>query len=653
MKEYYKQIIKPDEKRLYKGLDSFTNKTIGRVKTLLNRPSKLRVQAKKIFDLSFEYEYLDEERFAEKVSEYKNKFRLQKIKSDEEFHEAFALAVEAAFRILNKRAYIVQIMGALALVKGYAIEMSTGEGKTLTATIAAIALAWRGKPVHIITSNDYLAKRDAENMREVYRYCSISVGHVIGTMRTQERRENYSHDITYTTSKEVLADFLRDRMLESQEYNINNLLINKITNKSIPTEYVLRGLAIAIIDEADSVLSDEATTPLIISAQGENKILKESTALAYEIASSFVKERDYTVHERYHEIVLTKEGSQLVKDKTATLAPIWHQKDRREFLIKQALLAKEVYHLHKHYVIVEGKILIVDEKTGRVMHGRSWGNGLHQAIEAKERVEITDPTTTFSKMSFQRFFRFYKHLCGMSGTLHSLSHEFWDIYNLSIIKIPTRLQSKMNILPERIFLNHQEKIDELIEYIKLLTKKRVPVLVGTQSIKESEELSMRLMEENIQCATLNALHDELEAEIIKEAGLQNRVTIATNMAGRGTDISISPEVDAIGGLHVIITQKDTSKRIDFQFYGRAARQGQNGEAVAFLSLEDEMLNNYLPKKLKLFFESNIQKAYVKKIIARFYRHYQNRIQRETSIVRQKRLFQEFDVDDSMSFTLRA
>jgi len=652
MKNYYKHINIPKERKLYSGFDQISHKLSGQIFNLYTNivfKKKLKNDAKEIHKLSLEYANLGDYDIDKLIKSYQLKFKLNKLTS-KEFLEAFAVVVELGYRVTGKRAYEVQIMGAIALVKKYIIQMATGEGKTLTASIAAVILGWSGKPVHILTSNDYLASRDAQLLEPFYNRANLSCGYVIGKTTKEERKEIYKLDLVYSTAKDILADFLKDRMQEEQNYNINSFLIDKLTNSVKNKDYLLRGLEYVIVDEADSVLADDAVTPLIISSKAENKVLKESVVDAHKIIEYFQKDKHYTISEKFNDITLTKLGLELIDSYHYSFAKIWQSKDRREFLIKQALEAKELYELNKHYIIKDGKVVIVDEKTGRIMSERSWGNGLHQAIEVKEGVEITDPTTTFAKMSFQRFFRLYTHLCGMSGTLQNLKSEFWQIYDTKTIDIPSRVPSKMIILKDKIYFDKNEKEKNLIKYIIKLHEKSLPILIGVTTIKDSESLAKKLKQENITCVTLNALHDEEEADIIKDAGEKNKITIATNMAGRGTDIHISEEVDKLGGLQVITTQRDKSRRIDMQFFGRCARQGQNGTALAFLSLEDTILKHYVPKWLNNYLTTNFHKKNIKKLSNLIYMIYQRKIEKDISNIRNKTLLKEFSIDDSMSYT---
>lgn len=649
MKKARKNIIKIKEKELHEGLDYYYNLILGKINKFKYRPTNLQKDAQLVHENSLKLTQISQDELDEKIANIKRTFRLNKQK-DEEVLEAFSLCVEACFRITGKRAYVVQIMGAIALYKKFVIEMSTGEGKTLTAAIAAGVLGWVGKPIHVFTSNDYLAARDAQLFEEFYNSIGLTCCSITSSNSPEERKKLYETNIVYTTGKEVLADFLKDRMKEDSSFDFNRYLIDKVSGKLNENDYVLRGLETAIIDEADSVLADDAVTPLIISATAENKVLQKSVVDAYKIAKLLKKDEDYKISEKFNDITLTKKGIKLVEDNSSSLNEIWKVKHRREYLVKQALTARELYLLNKHYIIKDGKVVIVDEKTGRIMEHRSWGNGLHQAIEVKEGLEITDPTTTFAKMSFQRFFRLYTHLCGMSGTLKNLDNELWQIYETSIIKIPTRVPSQMLIKEDEFFIDENEKNKRIIEYVSSLNKKGIPVLIGVTSIKDSENLASRLKEIGLKSKTLNALHDEEEAQIISQAGQKGSITIATNMAGRGTDIDISDEINALGGLHVVTTQRDKSRRIDLQFFGRCARQGQNGVAVAYLSLDDLIIKHYLPSWLREFFIKNFSSKFTKKIAWLFYVFYQKKIEKDISNIRNKTLLQEFNLKNSMSYT---
>lgn len=393
-------------------------------------------------------------------------------------------------------------------------------------------------------------------------------------------------DVTYSTSKELLADFLRDRMIDEQSVGSFKLPSGSVTGK------VMRGIHTAIVDEADSVLIDEATVPLIISIPNSNRLLHEAVITAKRLAGSFKMVGDFTLFSRGMEVSLTQSGKDKVARAISELPGIWHSPERAEFLICQALAASNCYHKDVHYVIVDGKIVIVDDRTGRIMEGRSWSGGLHQAIEAKENLELTDPTYSHTQMSFQLFFRLYRNLGGMSGTLQNVADELWTIYGLKTVRIPTHKPKRITHLRERIFLSNTEKwCAVLAESAKIVASGR-PVLIGTRSIKESQELFHSFSEAGIDTFLLNALRHEQEAEIIADAGSAGRVTIATNMAGRGTDIFVLPEVNALGGLHVIATERHESRRVDMQLFGRTARQGVPGSVQMLTCLDDAIVVHY-------------------------------------------------------------
>jgi len=649
MKKYYKHIIIPNEKKLYSGFDAMTNSFIGIIKSKFINKRKLRVEAKKVHELSLEYSKLSDVDIDSKQYYYQKKLKLNNI-SNNEFLEAFAVVVELGFRTNKKRAYIVQIMGALSLVRNMIIEMSTGEGKTLTASLAGVIFGWKGKHVHILTSNDYLASRDTLSLTKFYNRANLSVGSITSETEPEDRKSIYEKSIVYSTAQQVLADFLKDRMKEEQKYDLNHFLINYLGKNTTLKDYVLRGLDTVIVDEADSVLADDAITPLIISATAENRILQESVVNAYNVSQRMIKDIHYIVYEKFHDITLTQEGEEFVEKNVYSLTQIWRSKERREFLIRQAISAKELFKLNEHYIIQEKKIVIVDEKTGRIMSDRTWSNGLHQAMEVKESLEITNPTTTFAKMSFQRFFRLYKQICGMSGTLTHLQNEFWQIYGVLTLKIPPRVPSKMQLLKDRIYYDNKAKQEDLVKYISEVHKKNLPILIGLTTIKDSLELESNLKELNLKCTLLNAISAKEEATIIESAGEFGKITIATNMAGRGTDIHISDNVNMLGGLQVITTQRDKSRRVDMQFFGRCARQGQNGKALSFLSLDDHIMQNYLSKYILYFLLKYFKFRLVQKLSVQIYIIYQNKIEKKISKMRNKTLLNEFSINDSMSYT---
>jgi preprotein translocase subunit SecA len=514
--------------------------------------------------------------------------------NDSDLERAFALLREAAFRQIGERAFPVQIAGAFALDHGCIAEMATGEGKTLTATMPATVAGWRGRGCHIITVNDYLAERDAEWMGRIYRFCGLSVAHIDQAMPAEDRRAAYLADITYCTNKEVSADFLRDRLALGRVRGLSSALLTKITQagRSVIDRLVQRGLNFAIIDEADSVLVDEAITPLIISGPAPNPEQIEAFRQAADIINHLKRDTDYRINPRYREVELTKEGKNRLAQAAGTLGNIWQGERRREEIATKALVAKELYSLDKQYVVDDGKVVIVDDFTGRLMPDRSWRDGLHQAVEAKEKLEITPPKDTYARISFQRFFRMYHKLSGMTGTASEAAAEFWQIYHLPVVVIPTNRPCKRNNLPDIVLPTGTIKWKRILSEIRCVHEEGRPVLVGTRSVKDSEYISQLLEAENLNHQVLNAVRHREEAQIVAGAGQPGKITVATNMAGRGTDIKLGRGVAESGGLHVIASERNESGRIDRQLFGRCARQGDPGSAQAIVSLEDEFVSRY-------------------------------------------------------------
>ena len=645
----YKKTNIPKEKFSYKGLDAFVNTFYGMVYKRLLMPSQFKKRAKKISKLSLTYSSLSDEQLNNNLLEYRKQFRLNK--SELVMNEAIACIVELTYRVFNIRPYSVQIMGILAQQKNLAIEMLPGEGKTITASISAILKAWNGKPCHIATSNDYLASRDAKEMKILYNRCYLNVGYVISSFNDNQRRQNYKNDIVYATSKELLADFLRDYIKDTNNSFDENLINNIKSPNSIKEDKVMRGLYTAIIDEADSVLADDALTPLIISISVKNEDLHSATLVAKDICDKLILNEDYTLDFKYKDVTFLDLGIEKIKDYKQSFPEIWRSKYRREFLLQQAISAKEFFLINKEYLIdEENKIVIVDEKTGRMMEGRTWSAGLHQAIEAKEGLELSDPTKTEVKMSFQRFFRLYKNLSGMSGTLQKLQKEFWQIYKLPTIKIPKRIKNTYVFKKEIICSNQKDKWNEVFNEILNVHESKRPILVGTKNIHESQRLALMLDTRNINYTVLNAKQEKEEAKIVLDAGKISSITIATNIAGRGTDIKIDKEIEDLGGLHVISTQKFSSIRVDLQLYGRTARQGQKGSVQAIYSLDDDLLNNFSIKWILDLLKNNVNNKigyFLSKVL---YIYIQQKIEKQSSSLRNKNLINDFDLMQRLPFS---
>lgn len=528
-----------------------------------------------------------------RVMEFRERFRRGGRGAEACLLPALAAIREASERELGMRPFFVQIIGALAMHRGCLAEMATGEGKTLTAGLTAVLAGWTKQPCHIVTVNDYLVERDAARLRPLYDFCGVSVGCVTGTMEPAVRKEGYAADLTYTTSKELLADFLRDRLRLGPLHQPTRRLIRRLLGAREIDGLVMRGLHMAIIDEADSVLIDEAVTPLIISTTRENPLLKEAGLTAQRIVSALVEGEHYTRNLRFKEIELTAAGLRQVERDAAELPGVWRGDNRRVELAIQSLVAREFFHRDKQYIIEKGKVVIVDEFTGRPMPQRTWREGMHQAIEAKEGLEISDPSETIARLSFQRFFRCFHKLAGMTGTAREAAGEFWQIYRLPVVAIPTNRPCVRGQSGDRIFSTENEKWEAIADEIASVHATGRPLLIGTRSVAASERLAGMLAARNLPCAVLNAVRIAEESAIIAGAGEPGRITIATNMAGRGTDILLGRGIAGKGGLHVIATERHESGRVDRQLFGRAARQGDPGSAQAFVSVEDELIRRYL------------------------------------------------------------
>jgi len=549
-----------------------------------------------------EYSKLSDEALRAKTDEFKE--RLKKGETlDDLLIEAYATVREAAKRTLGQRPYRVQLMGAIILHQGRIAEMRTGEGKTLVATFPSYLNALEGKGVHVVTVNDYLAKRDSEWMGQIHRFLGLSVGVILNSMDSDERREAYACDITYATNNELGFDYLRDNMVLYKE------------------QLVQRDLHYAIIDEVDSILIDEARTPLIISGQSgkstelyrvcdilarqlkKGKASGELTKMAALMKEEIEETGDFIVNEKEKTVHLTEAGVKKVEEffHLENLADPENLEIQHNIIL--ALRAHHTMHRDKDYVVKDDQVLIVDEFTGRIMPGRRYSDGLHQAIEAKENVKVNRESKTLATITFQNFFNKYKKKCGMTGTALTEEKEFREIYGMDVIEVPTNLPVIRIDHQDAVYKTKKEKLNAIIEEIVKAHQKGQPVLVGTITIEASEEISELLKKRNIPHKVLNAKYHELEAEIVAQAGQKGAVTIATNMAGRGTDIKLGEGVKELGGLKIIGTERHESRRIDNQLRGRAGRQGDPGESQFFISLEDDLMRLFGSERLMAMFNS--------------------------------------------------
>jgi preprotein translocase subunit SecA len=529
---------------------------------------KYQKKVQLINELEPDIKALTDDQLRAKTDEFKQ--RLENGESlDSLLPEAFAVVREASWRVIGQRHYDVQLIGGMVLHDGRIAEMRTGEGKTLVATLPSYLNALTGKGVHVVTVNDYLARRDSEMMGRIHNFLGLSVGLIVHGLNYTQRRESYAADITYGTNNEFGFDYLRDNMVTR------------------PDGLVQRELHYAIVDEVDSILIDEARTPLIISGEAD-----KPTELYYRVAMVIPRlkpEEDYNVNEKDRVVTLTEHGVSRVE----TMLGVENLYDdihtELAHHVNQALKAHGLFKRDRDYVVKDGQVIIVDEFTGRLMFGRRYSEGLHQAIEAKEKVKIEKESQTLATITFQNYFRMFEKLAGMTGTAMTEEPEFKKIYNLDVVEIPTNKPMIREDMPDIVYRTEEGKFKAVVEEIVARHKKGQPVLVGTVSVEKSERLSGMLERRGVRHQVLNAKFHEKEAEIVAGAGLKDMVTIATNMAGRGTDIILGEGVAELGGLHIIGTERHESRRIDNQLRGRAGRQGDPGSSQFFISLEDDLM----------------------------------------------------------------
>ena len=529
---------------------------------------KLNPIVEQINELEPQMQELSDEQIPQKVMEFKERIKQGEV-LDDVLPSAFALVREASVRTLGLRHFDVQLIGGLALHNGSIAEMKTGEGKTLMSTLPAFLNALSGKGVHIVTVNDYLAERDAKWMAQIYNFLGLRVGAILHDMDDKARQEAYACDITYGTNNEFGFDYLRDNMKFDQE------------------SLAQKNLNFAIVDEVDSILIDEARTPLIISGPGEKST--HFYTQVNTIIPAFKNDMDYTIDEEAKSVSLTEDG--IAKGEDLLSVDNLYDPANIEILhhLNQGLKAHTLFKKDTDYIVKNNQVVIVDEFTGRLMTGRRYSEGLHQALEAKENVKIENENQTLASITFQNFFRMYDKLSGMTGTAATEAPEFKKIYDLDVLVIPTHVDMIRKDFPDLIYKTKKEKYEAAIKEIIRLSKKGQPVLVGTISIDVSEDMSRKLKKRGIKHSVLNAKHHKAEAEIVANAGQKGAVTISTNMAGRGTDIVLGEGVKELGGLHILGTSRHESRRIDNQLRGRSGRQGDEGTSRFYLSLEDDLL----------------------------------------------------------------
>ena len=537
----------------------------------------------KINALEEKYKALSDDELKSEFNDLRNSVLDDSKTLDDVLTDSFAITREASRRVLNMRHFDVQLIGGIVLHEGRIAEMKTGEGKTLVATLAIVLNAMKGQGVHLVTVNDYLASRDASEMAPLYNFLGFSVGTILEDSNSQEEKQAaYEADITYGTNNEFGFDFLRDNMSYSRD------------------DMSQKNHHFVIVDEVDSILIDEARTPLIISGPTNRNM--QDYAKANNVALALNKDVDFTVDEKDKVVLITEEGITRAEELFEVDNLYSAENSSLSHILDQALKSNYLFEIDVDYVVRDGEVMIVDEFTGRISEGRRFSEGLHQALEAKESVSIKEETQTLADITFQNYFRMYGKLAGMTGTAETEATEFAQIYKLDVVSIPTNIPIARKDLNDLIYKTETEKFNAVIETIKTLSKTGQPVLIGTASIEKSEALHEVLKKEKIAHTVLNAKNHEQEGEIIKSAGVKGAVTIATNMAGRGVDIKVNDEVRSLGGLYIIGTERHENRRIDNQLRGRSGRQGDAGSTQFYLSLEDNLLRIFGSDKIKSIME---------------------------------------------------
>jgi len=653
--ENYRRLKIREERVMHQGLDAFSFSLAGRWKNWRENRERLVQRSEEIGRLVEQWSSRTD---AEIVAEVERvaPLLLRKPFPEEALIAGLACTALAARRTLGMSPYPVQLQGASALFDGYLAEMATGEGKSLSIALAATLMAITRLPCHVITSNDYLAQRDAEELAPLYRFFGLRSDCVTGAKEPLDRMLGYAADITYTTPKEVLADFLRDKLKVGRIQDPTRQLIRRMGG--FPHQQgnlVLRGLHFGIVDEADSVLIDEAITPLIISRPVKDSQLEEAMKAALEVCRQLESGIDYEVDHRFQEIHLNDEQWERLKPAVRHFPPWWRNEERLREAIKLTLRVREFYHKDIQYVVEDEKVEIIDQSTGRIMPHRTWQHGIHQAVEIKEHLPMSANNESMASLSFQRFFRCYPHLSGLSGTAREASLEFWTNYHLPTVSIPTHRPSQRREEPEIIVRTRAEKWEIITSEVQDMRAKGRPVLIGTRSIQASEELAAIFQDMKIPFQLLHATRHAEEARIVSHAGEASQVTIATNMAGRGTDIKLGPGVAEKGGLHVIITERNDSGRIDRQLIGRAGRQGDPGSYRLVLSLEDELLQrDPLNRHIVTYLHDHFRALPASRaLIHHAFLHAQNKTERGGRRIRFRTLKNDTWLDENLTFAGRS
>lgn len=516
--------------------------------------------------------------------------------TDERVAEAFALIKLVCARELGIDLFPTQLRAALIMLDRRLAEMATGEGKTLAASLCAATAALAGIPVHVITANEYLVTRDADSLRPLYSALGLTVSSITQSMDSARRRQAYDCNVVYCTANELVFDYLRDGLVRGRSRGDLHQRVSTLgASDASDREVLLRGLCMAIVDEADSILIDDARVPLLLSERRSNDGERRYYADALGLGTRLTAGVDFILHAQNMSAQLTPRGRTHLEQLAASLNGAWHNRLHRDETVCTALAALHLYEKDRHYLVRNGAVTIIDQSTGRLATGRIWSRGLHLLIELKEHCDATSGTATIAQITYQRFFQRYLALGGMSGTLKEARGELLSTYGLQVVQVPLRRPDRRKVLPTRLYCNRQTRWEAVIARAMKINSTGRPVLIGTDSVAESEEASRRLTEVGLAHAVLNARNDSEEAQIIARAGQRGQITIATSMAGRGTDIKLGPGISEIGGLHVICCQHNASRRIDRQLLGRCARQGDPGSTQSLLALDSPLIARFIPR----------------------------------------------------------
>ena len=633
--------------------DRFANGLKGRMlQFVVDRQGGLRKFAASVGRLGETFKGLDDSQLDHQLIHLRRQFRSEGLQQPL-CARAMALIREVSSRTLGLRPYDTQVMAGWVMLQGQLAEMETGEGKTLAATLPAATAALAGVPVHVITVNEYLVERDARLMGPLYRALGLTVGFVAQSMSPEDRRAAYACDITYGTNHQLAFDYLRDQLHLGHQRSLLRMQLQSADSKApLSSQLLLRGLCYAVVDEADSVLIDEARTPLIITRNVDSTDEHHAYRRALDMALQLKAGSDFYFEDGRNHLKLSRAGQQRLACMRSQGMGVWGNARQREVLIGQALHALHLLKKDRDYLVKEDKVVIIDANTGRPMPDRSWERGLHQMVEAKEGCPLTDTRQQLGRITYQRFFRRYMRLGGMSGTAREVGNEIWSVYGLRVKRIPLHRPSRRQAGPSRIYAHMEDKWAEVVHAVKACIQKGRPVLIGTGSVSESDGLSRILTAAGIRHQVLNARQDEDEAKIVGNAGRSGCVTVATNMAGRGTDIPLGEGVSDLGGLHVIAVCRNEARRIDRQLFGRCARHGDPGSYEVVLSLEDELIqNNCRPLMVRYLVRRTLNGRFLKdRLNHYFFRRAQRKVELRHRAARRALLCQDRHNDRMLAFS---